>query len=238
MEEGRVAGGAGGVERRAEGEGSSFAGAFSVAGEAVLELGAGTGLVGLAARKLFGAKKLLLTDLPPLCPLLEANLRLNGEEVEGSVRPLLWQEAGVSWLSEGHSYSRVLMSDVLYHQPQYAPLHNALRVLVRCYRGAQPLKVFWAQEAHNPKLCSRFKKALTKEGWAVELVTCVDDGMGAEIFVCKLAAPTFVKRVRRVHKRSKNIRLWRRGRRLRKLLFLRLRLRKRHSCCTRTPARG
>ncbi|CAE7619200.1 Vcpkmt [Symbiodinium sp. CCMP2592] len=164
-----------------------------VAGREVLELGAGTGLVGLAAERIFKARRILLTDLPGLCPLLRVNLDLNSFTA-GEVRPLLWQEAHCSWLSEGHSFSRVLMSDVLYHEPQYAPLLNVLRVLARSHRGEKPLIVYWAQEAHNPELCRRLVKSLAKEGWGQKLVTRVDDGLGAEIFVCTLTAPTASKR--------------------------------------------
>ena len=198
-----------------------------VAGREVLELGAGTGLVGLAAERLFKARKVLLTDLPGLCPLLQANLHLNSFSA-GEVRPLLWQEAHCSWLSEGHSFSKVLMSDVLYHEPQYAPLQNVLRVLARSYRGAEPLVVYWAQEAHNPKLCRRLTKSLAKEGWSQKLATRVDDGLEAEIFVCKLTAPTTTSQRSEVQVRSKRSKIFlRRRRSLRKLLLLRLFLRRR-----------
>ena len=196
-----------------------------VAGREVLELGAGTGLVGLAAERIFKARRILLTDLPGLCPLLRVNLHLNSFTA-GEVRPLLWQEAHCSWLSEGHSFSRVLMSDVLYHEPQYAPLLNVLRVLARSYRGVkEPLIVYWAQEAHNPELCRRLKTSLAKEGWGQKLATRVDDGLGAEIFVCKLTAPTTSKRSVQVRSRKKIF--LRRRRSLRKLLLLRLCLRRR-----------
>ena len=133
----------------------------------------------------------MLTDLPSLVPLLQANLELNGEVAACTAQPLLWQQAETSWLSQGHDFSRVLMSDVLYHEPQYEPLLNVLQVVARFFRGTPPLKVLWAQEAHQPELLARMQRSLEEEGWAIQLITSVDDALGSEICLFELTtAPT------------------------------------------------
>lgn len=48
-----------------------------IEGKSVVELGAGTGLVGIACHK-FGAKKMFITDLPDVCELIDVNIELNG----------------------------------------------------------------------------------------------------------------------------------------------------------------
>eukprot|EP00955_Chlamydomonas_euryale_P115980 366390-Chlamydomonas_euryale.AAC.29 len=48
----------------------------SMAGKSVLEIGAGTGAVGLVAAGL-GAAPVVLTDLPHLLPFMEANIRVS-----------------------------------------------------------------------------------------------------------------------------------------------------------------
>ena len=85
-----------------------------VAGRMVLELGAGTGLAGLAAARL-GARAVALTDLHTLLPMIELNVMLNkqtnagGRECATVVLPLAWgdddaEHAALAWLSR-HSAS-------------------------------------------------------------------------------------------------------------------------------------
>jgi predicted RNA methylase len=49
----------------------------AVAGKVLLELGAGTGIVGLAAARL-GAARVYITDMEPVCPLMAQNVALSG----------------------------------------------------------------------------------------------------------------------------------------------------------------
>ena len=68
--------------------------ALGIRGARVLELGSGHGLVGCGIAKL-GARRVSVSDLPQMMPLLQANLEANEDEcnVEGcelSAQPLAW----------------------------------------------------------------------------------------------------------------------------------------------------
>ena len=58
-------------------------------GQSVLEVGSGTGFVGLALAKL-GASRVTLTDLPQRLPILKRNVEENGLEDDVSVQALAW----------------------------------------------------------------------------------------------------------------------------------------------------
>ena len=52
-------------------------------GKHVIELGAGTGIVGLTVAGIGGVEQVLLTDLPDLKPLLKENVKLNKKITKG-----------------------------------------------------------------------------------------------------------------------------------------------------------
>ncbi len=103
-------------------------------GKCVLELGAGTGIVGLTAAAM-GAKSVILTDQPEMVPLLEQNIALNDASVNSKAVPLLWgcdQEETMSSLVEVAStmddawtetpiFDVICGSDILY-SPENLPL--------------------------------------------------------------------------------------------------------------------
>jgi hypothetical protein len=77
----------------------------------VLEIGSGTGLCGIAAA-LLGAEDVLLTDLPPLLPLLRRNVEANGVARTTRVRTLDWrEETPADWPASWHA-DVILGSDI------------------------------------------------------------------------------------------------------------------------------
>lgn len=92
-----------------------------VGGKAVLELGAGCGIVGMAAAK-FGAKPCVLSDGDCRClTLLKENVEANSLEASCGVMRLLW---GVD--APHRTYDVVLAGDVLYKRELIAPFLAAL----------------------------------------------------------------------------------------------------------------
>ena len=91
----------------------------------VLELGAGCGLVGIAAA-LRGARRVALTDLPVALPTLRSNLAANGlVEGEGGIEvgTLDWTASEQPLLeSAGRSFDVVVASECLYDADMVLPL--------------------------------------------------------------------------------------------------------------------
>ncbi|CAI9090569.1 OLC1v1025371C1 [Oldenlandia corymbosa var. corymbosa] len=96
----------------------------------ILELGSGTGLVGIAAAAVLGAN-VTVTDLPRVIPNLRFNIEANSEILKingGEVIP-----AALSWGETGHmealgrDYDLMLGSDLVYHDHLYAPLIETVK---------------------------------------------------------------------------------------------------------------
>ncbi|TFY77721.1 hypothetical protein EWM64_g6292 [Hericium alpestre] len=109
----------------------------------VLELGSGTGVVGIAlARKLAAAgrdqDRVILTDLEDVCPLLQENLERHGASLQRlvDVRPLAWgcvehatriaEELGLHGTTGQRRLSHILCSDLVYFPELLAPLLRSL----------------------------------------------------------------------------------------------------------------
>ena len=89
----------------------------------ILELGAGTGLVGIAAAALFHTH-VHLTDLPDIVPNLHTNVRANEQSFESSggsasVGVLDWSDLPLD-VAEMEKYDIILAADPLY-SPQHPP---------------------------------------------------------------------------------------------------------------------
>lgn len=99
----------------------------------VLELGSGTGLVGIVAAATLGAK-VTVTDLPHVIPNLQfnANANANVSTANGGivhVAPLRWGEAD-DVEKVGREFDLILASDVVYHDHLYEPLVKTLQNLL------------------------------------------------------------------------------------------------------------
>ena len=101
----------------------------------VLELGAGTGLAGLAlacAGVLSPPARVVLSDLEAVTPLLLRNAARNLCATAVSVRALRWGDAqSATEALEGALADVVLGADLVYRQPNVAPLLSALAHTLR-----------------------------------------------------------------------------------------------------------
>jgi precorrin-6B methylase 2 len=88
-------------------------------GATVVELGAGTGAAGLALAAAHPRTRIVLTDLPEVCPLLQSNA---GEYPGVEVRPLAWGSAAQARELQDElgltSISHVICSDLVCSELQ------------------------------------------------------------------------------------------------------------------------
>ena len=137
------------------------AGSSLVCGKRVLELGAGTGLVGLSCA-LLGASSVVVTDMADVVPLLALNAALNAQLLQDIGRPAGDDSARVTaaemlWGSaadvEAHdAFELVVASDVVYDPAGYEPLLQTLNMLCdRIDPAAPPLLIVLAHRHRHPE---------------------------------------------------------------------------------------
>ena len=137
----------------------------------VLELGSGTGIVGLAASTL-GAGHVVLTDRPAMVPMLRENAQANdGKKGAGVVKvaPLVWEDLG-NWENERErAIDVVLGSDLLYEPDSFAALVATLETVMRA--GSNPAVVVLAYKRRFPDKEHAFFEAVRKQlGLRIEVV--------------------------------------------------------------------
>lgn len=96
----------------------------------ILELGSGTGLVGMAAAAVFG-KHVIVTDLPEILPNLDHNARANAHTLAAyggkcSATVLDWTQPDVFCLDETHDGDAHTFPLILAADPIYSPEHPRL----------------------------------------------------------------------------------------------------------------
>jgi len=121
-----------------------------VTDKTVLELGTGTGWVGIGSL-LLGAGNVTLTDLEEICPLVGTNIQLN--IVSEKIAPRKIKCLSLPWgqhLSEEYLPSFdsqiILMSDVVYDPELYQPLISTLENIC-----STKTKIYMAHRHRNPE---------------------------------------------------------------------------------------
>lgn len=131
----------------------------------ILELGSGTGLVGIAAAATLGAN-VTVTDLPHVIPNLQFNADANAEVLAANggtihVASLRWGEADDVELI-GREFDLILASDVVYHNHLYDPLLQTLRFLLLDGENTKKEMVFVMAHLRRWKKESAFFKKAKK----------------------------------------------------------------------------
>ncbi|KAG8373697.1 hypothetical protein BUALT_Bualt11G0051600 [Buddleja alternifolia] len=149
---------------------SLFSGCSTTRPLRLLELGSGTGVVGIAAAVLLGAN-VTVTDLPHVLPNMQFNMDANAgllNQHGGGV-----EVAALSWGDVQHmegigarEYDIIVGSDVVYHDHLYEPLLETLRFFLL---GSEKKVVFlMAHLKRWKKESAFFKKA--KKFFDVEVI--------------------------------------------------------------------
>ncbi|CAH1254402.1 METTL21A [Branchiostoma lanceolatum] len=129
----------------------------------VVELGAGTGIVGIMAG-ILGAD-VRITDLQQFVPLMELNIKENAERIKGSVKAstLKWGEDITPFLPHP---DYIIFSDCIYYEESLQPLIETISAL-----AGNHTVVLWSYEERamghkqkkKPRLQQRFFEAITKD---------------------------------------------------------------------------
>jgi hypothetical protein len=128
----------------------------------VVELGSGTGIVGLACA-VAGAGSVLLTDLPEHCDRLKANIVLNelGSCVEA--RPLPWGDLDAVYEAVPNACDIIIGADLCYNMD----LFDALLATVHELAQIKSAKIFIATEQRWDNVDAAWDAALLRSGLEV-----------------------------------------------------------------------
>jgi predicted nicotinamide N-methyase len=145
--------------------------------DVVLDLGAGTGIVGLGLASIgAAAKRVVLTDLPQAIPLLLENVSLNPcpntactltvhELTWGELELPPWIQTMLSQLSESDKLV-VVGADIIYHVCQFEPLLRTLElVLSKCRQRTDA--EFWFASQSTRRHLPEFWNLARAKGWTV-----------------------------------------------------------------------
>lgn len=172
------------VKRNAAHIGGSASEEAPLSGTRILELGSGTGAVGLVLAAL-GAD-VLLTDTVEHIPLLQHNIRINQESgvIRSHVEALVldWREALPKWAEHPDKpFDAVVASDITYEPMLYDDL-------LRTLDNFPSVPVFLAHERRKSGE-RRFFERLRAAGWKYDIIPPVflspeDRDAGAIVIFC------------------------------------------------------
>lgn len=149
----------------------------------VLELGSGSGLVGIAAARIFASRNdgisrhVIVTDLPNAMPLLSSNCQLN-QTTDSSVKlealPLSWGEDLPERVASCLPFNLLLLADLVYwpflHEKLFKTCLDLTErdpvktTLLIAYRQREPA----AEEVFFEKFCSHFDLETVEEEWTAD----------------------------------------------------------------------
>lgn len=151
-------------------------------GSRCLDLGSGTGIVGLAAAASGGFTHVVLTDLPSVVPLLERNVERNRAAIDDGVSvesmPLCWDDVAKlqHCACSFGPFDLLVGGDLLYRLPVVEPLLVAVSHLA----SKQTTVLLAASLQHSPETISRFAQVATAAGFRVEFL-----GLEAQSAQCR-----------------------------------------------------
>jgi hypothetical protein len=149
----------------------------------ILELGAGTGLLGLAAACLFPGASVVLTDLPLIVPNLAHNVSLNRATVEArggggtaDAAALTWGGAVDARFAAGERYRLVIVADPLYDDDHPGLLAGAIDAQLGLDSEARVLVMVPQRDETTRGLHAAFRAAMAGQEAAM---VCVQESMVA-----------------------------------------------------------
>ncbi|PKS08238.1 hypothetical protein jhhlp_005180 [Lomentospora prolificans] len=153
----------------------------------VLELGSGTGLLGLAAAATWRTH-VLMSDLPNIVPNLAANAEANAKTLEGlggsvEVGALTWggeeDEIDQSLFGLPNQFKIILVADPLYDDAHPELLHGAIINQLAFGGEARAIVMVPKRDEATIGLLGKFKELMTAQGEAA--LDCLEQGeLGGE----------------------------------------------------------
>ena len=134
-----------------------------------LDLGSGTGIVGIAVAASGHFAETILTDLPSVVPLLERNASGNASFIPQNARvralALRWDDRSeLGYMAAQGPFDYIFGGDLLYRPQVVEPLLTALKVLV----SKRTTLLLASSLQHSPETISLFTEAAKHAGFSVE----------------------------------------------------------------------